>query len=298
MAAQTNEIWKLRFQVAKERAEPFSDALAEAFFPEAAATASGEIENTPDWFVEAYYEEEPARADMDALLGRLAESLGETPRDVTIELLPPTDWVRKSLEGLAPVRAGRFFVHGTHDRDKIPPAAIPLQIDAAQAFGTGHHATTQGCLLAIDELCKRRHPKSALDLGCGTGILAIALAKRTRSTVLASDIDPLSVSATLDNARQNGVRPLIKTILARGMDHPALTAAAPYDLIVANILARPLASLSPILTASLTVDGHLILSGILRSQQNQVLSAYRQQGLFLQKTWPIKEWVTLLLAAR
>ena len=163
--------------------------------------------------------------------------------DGVIAPMPQQDWVRQSLEGLAPVTAGRFFLHGSHDRERRRPGGISLEIDAGTAFGTGHHGTTEGCLMALDRILKRRTPANILDVGCGTGVLAIAAAKATGRPALASDIDPEAVRVTLANAALNGVKPLVGSFVAAGLSHPRIAAGGPYDLIFANILARPLVAL-------------------------------------------------------
>ena len=199
----------------------------------------------------------------------------------------------KSLEGLDPVRAGRFFVYGSHDADKIPAGLIPLLIDAGQAFGTGHHETTTGCLEFISDLIRPGMKVNALDIGTGTGVLAIALAKLTHVNVLATDIDPVAVKVTDKNARANGVGPFVKARTAKGFSHPIIKAHAPYDLIIANILARPLVSLAPSFRAHLQGGGTLILSGILRQQETMVRNAMRLQGMVLVSRKPKGDWVTL-----
>jgi ribosomal protein L11 methyltransferase len=191
------------------------------------------------------------------------------------------------------VRAGRFFVYGHHDENRIPASAIPILIDAGQAFGTGHHATTHGCLEYISELCATRIPRNPLDIGTGTGVLAIALAKLSGRNVLASDIDPVAVKVARDNAKLNGVGNLVSAVTASGFGHPSLARHAPYDLILANILATPLVSLAPAFAKHLAPGGTLILSGILTTQENMVTSALRSQALPLVSRKRIGDWATL-----
>ncbi|MES1991295.1 MAG: 50S ribosomal protein L11 methyltransferase [Pseudomonadota bacterium] len=303
-------LWKASFIVPYEVADIFSTALEDTIFPEALAvsttetpgsdaplvrTASdwNEVEAHGLWTVEALYDSKPDEAAIrTALAGAVAESHCRLT-DIIIEPLADVDWVTRSLEGLDPVRAGRFFIHGSHDADKVPAGVIPLLVDAGQAFGTGHHATTTGCLEFISELVRPGTKLNALDIGTGTGVLAIALAKLTRTSVLASDIDPVAVKVTIDNARKNGVAPFIKARTAKGFSHPALAAKAPYDLIIANILARPLVSLATAFRAHLVPGGTLILSGILRNQETMVTGALRLQGLYLVDRKPKSDWVTL-----
>ncbi len=213
-----------------------------------------------------------------------------------ISTLPDTDWVRHSLEGLAPVAAGRFFLHGSHDRARRRSGGVPLEIDAGTAFGTGHHGTTAGCLLAFDSILKRRTPRRILDLGCGTGVLAIAAAKATRRKTLATDIDPEAVRVTRLNARLNGVGPLIAAATAPGLKHGKIADSAPYDLIFANILARPLISLAQGLRSILAPGGNLILSGLTRDQVRWVLAAYRNRGLIGSQTLFLGNWAILTLS--
>ena len=185
----------------------------------------------------------------------------------------------KSLEGLAPVRAGPFMVHGGHDRDKVRPDDIAIEIEADEAFGSGHHGTTAGCLAAIDALAGAGRIGNALDLGTGSGVLAIALARRAGCPVIATDIDPVAARIAEENvAAQRRRPPSSRVFAADGFDHLQIAAAAPYDLIVANILAAPLVALAPALRRRLAPGGHVILSGLLTSQQEQVTAAYGRGG--------------------
>ncbi len=237
------------------------------------------------WNVVAYFpDEETAAAARD--------SIG-LPADVAA--VPDVDWVRKSLEGLAPVAAGRFFLHGSHDRERRRAGGYAIEIDAGTAFGTGHHGTTAGCLLALDHILKTQRPRRIFDLGCGTGVLAIAAALATRQPVLATDIDPEAVRVTIDNARINGLRPLTRAQTAPGLHHPVIRRAAPYDLIFANILARPLASLAQGLSGLLAPGGHLILSGLTREQLRWIKACYLARGLSHARTIFMGNWVALVM---
>jgi ribosomal protein L11 methyltransferase len=192
--------------------------------------------------------------------------------------------------------AGRFFLHGSHDRERRRHGGVPLEIDAGTAFGTGHHGTTAGCLLALDAILKRRRPKRILDLGCGTGVLAIAAAQATKRKTLATDIDPEAVRVTQLNAALNGVGPLINGVTAPGLKHCRIASAAPYDLIFANILARPLISLAQGLKSILAPGGNLILSGLTCEQVRWVAAAYRNRGLVCSQTLLLGNWATLTLS--
>ena len=237
------------------------------------------------WETAAYF---ATAADADE-----AKRLLQLPSGIVSEL-PDRDWVRHSLEGLAPVIAGRFFLHGSHDREVRRHGGVPLEIDAGTAFGTGHHGTTTGCLLAFDAILKRRKPERILDLGCGTGVLAIAAAQATKQKTLATDIDPEAVRVTRLNAALNGVAPLLRTVTAPGLRHTRIANDAPYDLIFANILARPLISLAHGLKTILAPGGMLILSGLTRDQIRWVSAAYRNRGLVAGRTLLLGNWATLV----
>ena len=196
-------------------------------------------------------------------------------RTVIVAPLPDQDWIRLSQEGLPPVRAGRFFVYGAHDAGAVPHGVIPMKIEAGLAFGTGHHETTALCLSVLSDLAKGQAAyRNVLDLGTGTGLLAIGAAKLWKKKVLASDIDPVAVEVTRENARANGVGPLVTAVVADGLDNPLLKNGAPYDLIVANILASPLTRLAPSIQRALAPGGTLVLSGLLRNQELMVISFY------------------------
>ena len=249
-------------------------------------------EMAPDrWRVAVYFETGPD-AEALAALKRLAKTYRAR---FTIEALPETNWVAKSLEGLKPVRAGRFNVHGSHDRARVLPNELGIEIEAGLAFGTGHHGTTTGCLIAIDDLAKSRLIRTALDVGTGSGVLAIALAKRAKTRVTASDIDPVAVAVARENVRLNGEAHRVRTIVATGLGHRLIDAGAPYDLIVANILAGPLVQLAPAIARHVAPGGHVILSGLLNEQARRVAAMYRTQGLTFSRAIVIGEWTTLVL---
>ena len=216
-------------------------------------------------------------------------------RDLSREDLPDIDWVARSLEGLKPVRAGRFFVHGGHDRHRRRIGDIAIEIEAGLAFGTGHHGTTAGCLEMIEKVVRRERPQNALDLGAGSAVLAIAIAKMAHIFVLATDIDSIATRVAAENARLNGVAALVHTATAPGFHHPVFGLAGPFDLIVANILARPLMQLAPQMARHVRSGGSLILSGILERQRDAVLAAYSTQHFRHVRTLAREGWVTLHL---
>jgi len=211
-----------------------------------------------------------------------------------VEAVPDRDWVQQSLEGLAPVAAGRFFLYGSHDRHRRRHGGISLEIDAGTAFGTGHHGTTEGCLVALDRILKRRKPTRILDVGCGTGVLAIAAAKATGRTALASDIDPEAVRVSMGNSILNGVEPRVHSFTAAGLKHPAIAAGLPYDLIFANILARPLVGLGSGLSRALAPGGDLVLSGLTHDQIRWIEAVYRNRGLVRNGRVTRGNWATLV----
>ncbi|NMG41511.1 50S ribosomal protein L11 methyltransferase [Chelativorans sp. ZYF759] len=215
--------------------------------------------------------------------------------DLEREVLGDVDWVARSLEGLKPVRAGRFLVHGSHDRARRRTPDIGIEIEAGLAFGTGHHGTTSGCLDMIDRVVTREKPRNALDLGTGSAVLAIGLAKLARIPVLATDIDAVAVAVARENAHINGVGHLVETATATGFHHPVFAAGRPFDLIVANILAGPLMKLAPDMARHIAPNGSLVLSGILERQRNAVLAAYVGQSFRHVRTLPREGWVTLWL---
>jgi ribosomal protein L11 methyltransferase len=262
--AMTNPpLWKASVALSKLQAADTAAALE--LDGSAQAVLIVEVPFADGAVVEALYTEEPDAAYLSRITG-LA---------ITVAPLPDQDWIRLSQEGLPPVRAGRFFVYGAHDAGIVPHGVIPMKIEAGLAFGTGHHETTALCLSVLSDLARRRAFGNVLDLGCGTGLLAIGAAKLWKRPVLASDIDVVAVEVTRDNARANGVASLIRAITADGLANPVLAAGAPYDLLIANILAGPLTQLAPGIVAALAPGGVLVLSGLLRDQENLVTSFYR-----------------------
>jgi ribosomal protein L11 methyltransferase len=277
-------LWKASVTVAKKRAGDVT-ALFELAPPKAQAVLIAEDPFGPDATVEALYDSEPD----EVLLSRLVGG------SVTVAPLPDRDWIRQSQIGLHPVRAGRFFLYGAHDAGRVPHGVIPICIEAGLAFGTGHHETTALCLKALLLSARHGRPRSVLDLGCGSGVLAIAAAKLWRLPVIATDIDPIAVEVARENCRSNGVGPLVRAAVADGLEHPAIRAGGTYELILANILASPLTRLAPALSAALARGGTAVLSGLLRSQETLVLSYYRTQGLVFRQALREGPWSALVL---
>ncbi len=205
------------------------------------------------------------------------------------------DWVAENRASFQPIRAGRFFIHPTFYEGRPPAGAQSIALDAATAFGSGSHGTTKGCLLALDRIARRRRPRRILDMGCGSGILAIAMAKAWKRPVLAVDIDDEAVRVTAENARRNGVGNYVNTGAGPGFAAPIMQGKRDFDLIVANILARPLIAMAPSLARALSPGGEVVLSGLLTHQENQIVAAYRAQGLALVRRDRIDNWSTLVL---
>jgi ribosomal protein L11 methyltransferase len=268
------------------------DALMEAFEANETAVAVSE-ERTGAWTIEIYFEHAPDQDAVRTLVGDLAGSaMGDR---VVFTTVAARDWVAQSLEGLAPVAAGRFVVHGAHDRHRIAPNRIGVEIEAALAFGTGHHGTTLGCLMALDRMLNQRRPRRILDVGCGTGVLAIAAARATRRPVVASDIDPVSVRVARNNARLNRAGALVEIVRANGLSDRRMQAGGPFDLVFANILLGPLKQLAHPIRRVAAPEARVVISGLLSSQANAALAAYRGWGLVLERRISLDGWVTLVL---
>lgn len=282
----------LRLSTDQASARAMTELLGEVFDPAETAVASFETADG-SWLLEAYFGVDP---DEDAIRELLAGIVGEAAADARFEAIEARDWVRSSLEGLKPVRAGRVLVHGEHDRATVKPNDIGIEIEAALAFGTGHHGTTAGCLLALSDVAKEWGAAGAarrvLDVGTGTGILAIAAARTLHGEVVAGDIDPVAVTVARHNARANGAGD-IRFYVGAGVDNEAVEGR--FHLIFANILARPLRRLAPALAGKLGAGGQLVLSGLLASDVMGVLAAYRAQGLSLLRRRDLDGWATLVL---
>ncbi|WP_421591488.1 50S ribosomal protein L11 methyltransferase [Shinella sp. M27] len=288
---------RLYITTTEKRADIALSLMTDAFEEEGYAIATMEIDEKNDiWEASVYM----FRVDEDEIAERFTALLAEDFPDAEIkrEELPDIDWIAKSLEGLKPVRAGRFVVHGSHDRGTARPGEISIEIDAGQAFGTGHHGTTAGCLEVINSVMRSRRVKRVLDLGTGSGVLAIAARKLSPAQVLATDIDPIATRVARENVRINGIASGIALETAPGFHSTAFGRHGPFDLIIANILARPLMRMAPQLAAQLTPGGDVILSGILASQRWKVLAAYNGAGLSHVRTIWREGWVTIHLAKR
>ncbi len=295
-----NAAHRLTLVTDESRARKVADLIVESFEPGAAASTAFETDGWPGWrkawLVEAYFGFAPDEDGIRALIAAAADE--ETARAATFGVTEKRDWVANSLAGLAPVRAGRFLVHGAHDRARVQANDVGIEIEAGLAFGTGHHGTTRGCLLHFDRLLKRRRPRAVLDVGCGAGVLAIAAAKVLRRKVWLGDIDPIAVEVANANARLNGVGRHCKALVSRGVEHRLLREGAPYDVVFANILSKPLRLLARSLAPVTAADGDVIVSGLLLADVAGVLAAWREQNFFLAGRIDLEGWASLRLRRR
>lgn len=285
--------YRVSFAIGDEHtAKGIVDALTEIFFEGEAAVAAFE---GPDgrWDVTVHFAEPPDQPLIRELVANAAGA--DIAEGIAFDTVEAKDWVKASLEDLVPVPAGRFVVHGQHDRERVAPNKLGIEIEAALAFGTGHHGTTRGCLLLLDHVLKAWRPRRVLDLGTGTGVLAIAAARALHDKVLASDIDPPSVRVARENARLNVAGHLVQAIRATGFSAPQFADAAPFDLVLANILANPLRQLAAPMARHLAPSALVILSGLLTHQAPGVIAAYRARGLVPVRHLRIEGWSSLLL---
>ncbi len=284
-------LWLLAFEVAKAGGGVFADLASRVTdnFTVFETACGGH------WRFELLLESEPDRVALETRAALAAAALGLPPPVLESAELAERDWLAENRRQFPPMRAGRFFVHGSFFAGAVPRGSIALDLDAGLAFGSGSHGSTRGCLLAIDRLARRRRFRRPLDLGCGSGILALAMAKLWRRPVAAADADPVAVAVARGNARRNGVQRLVRPLVSRGLAQRALRGGRRYDLIVANILARPLERLAPALVRALRPGGVLVLSGLLAGERAAVLAAYRTQGGTLAWRMTLGDWVTLVL---
>lgn len=290
--------YKAIWNGAEDRLESAGVLLTDVLFPPANAVSltkhdDAAADDGTAWKLEAYFTERPIEADLGVLLADTG--VGEP----AIEELPDIDWVAHALEGLGVVEAGRFVLYGSHDAGKVcgEDDRITICIDANQAFGTGHHPTTAGCLTLLERFAGAP-PEAVFDLGCGSAVLAIAAAKLWDVEVLASDIDEKSVEIAVENISRNGVGDLVNAIVADGFSDPRIKVRAPYDFVFANILAGPLVELAPVMAAHLRRSGRVMLAGLMSDQELEVRAAYEAAGFKLinrldHKTWPVLLFVKL-----
>ena len=289
---QSVDIWQISFDLTeKSRLTEFEQVFEDI----AICLTNFEIPGTLGRRIIAYTLGEPERAD---ILARLNATAVKSQREILhFEVLPveQKDWVVEAERSLAPLHVGRFFISGSHVIDPAPDEAIAIRMDAGQAFGTGNHETTKGCLQAIDVICDRKLPSNSLDVGTGSGVLAIAIAKCGVLQVAASDNDPKAIEVAKENARKNGLGQDIEFHCADGLNHPKIIRSAQYELIVANIVANPLIEMAKPISSAIKSGGHVVLSGVLLAQAGDVEAAYRAVSLVVQSRIVMDDWVTLIL---
>jgi ribosomal protein L11 methyltransferase len=281
-----------RIEVPQAAAMRLADALEAA--PDPSPVAVGLFERGHDRFeVFAHYETAPQREALIELIAATAGGEGVGPLE--IEALAPADWVTLSQGKRGKVGAGRFLIHGSHDRGKVSRRLLAIEIDAGQAFGSAHHASTRGCLLALDDLLKRGRPREVVDIGTGTGVLAIAAARALKRKVIASDNDKVAVAAAAENARKNGAASLLDIVTADGFGHPLLRRVK-ADLVFANLLERALYALAPHLARHVAPAGIAVLSGLTETQARAIEVRTRAHGFVLKKRIILEGWTTLVIA--
>jgi ribosomal protein L11 methyltransferase len=299
----SDSTWKVTLPCTKAEAEAMQGDIAQfALLDSPPVLMTSEADSADAWRLDAYFDSEPNAQTLETLRSLVPSASQAKP---AVEKLPQEDWVTLSQQGLEPIRAGRFFVHTPRHRSAVPPDAVPLEIDAGRAFGTGQHETTTGCLMALDKLTATGASFSNIvDVGTGTGLLAFAGLKLwPAARVAASDIDPVSIEVTQENAGINGIplgraRGQVELAVATGLEHGRLQARAPYDLIIANILAGPLMELAPSLAGALQPGGRLVLAGLLDHQADKVASAYRRHGMMASFRIVRGDWPTLVMRKR
>ena len=313
MPAQPQPTTAARLATDAATARRIVDLVAESF--DAYEVVAGASEDGAGrWIVAIHFRAAPDETVVRALVA-LAAGAGAADA-LTFETTGPKHWVKASLEGLTPVTAGRFVVHTAHHRAHVPANRIGIEIEASLAFGTGHHASTRGCLLALDRIATRqrarsrgrstlarlsrgsilkRRPRGVLDVGTGTGVLAIAAARALRQPVLASDFDPIAVAIARDNVRLNRAASLVKIVQADGLAARELRRHTPYELVLANIVLGPLQRLAGPIARAIAPDARVVLSGLLREQATAAVASYRSHGLLLERRVPLDGWVTLVL---
>ena len=280
-------MYRVHCLLPRAEAERLSDVLAE-LDPSPASAVSVEEVSKVSWSLDAFCLDRALADEAAAIISR------EAPQARTsVERLEDKDWVATSLAGLPAVRAGRFVVAGAHELARVQGGRIPVWIEAGPAFGTGHHGTTKGCLEALDQELERRRPARVLDIGTGSGVLAIAALKAGAGFVLATDLDAESVRIARENRKNNAVGRRLKLLHARGANHALIRSSGPYELVLANILARPLVSLAPDIARLTRRGGRIIPSGLLNHQAPQVKAAYAGRGLFLAAHRKLNGWSTL-----
>lgn len=283
----TTPLWRLEVIVERDQV-----GIAELILEGVSVAVSSFGDDTGPWRVEGYTDAPP---DVAAIQSGLDQAIGGPAPKVNVEFLTPRDWLAENLSSFQPIRIDRFFIHPSHYDGPMPVASMPFRIDAGTAFGSGTHPTTATCLRALTVLARRQDVSKALDLGCGSGLLAFAIARLWPAKVLAVDIDPEAVRVTRVNARDNKLGNRIWAVVGDGLKNPQLRRALPFDLIVANVLARPLIGMSGDVAGALAPGGALVLSGLLKRDAAWVAGRYRARGLVFDGMIAHEDWATLMM---
>ncbi len=291
--------WQSSFVVPADAVPSFLEASElETLSIAAFENDGGEDDESRSWRVEMLHAQEPDRSDLAMLLEPIAARARVKRILIDVQQLPEANWVERVQAETRPSEIGRFWIHGSHIDQAPPDGLVPVQLDAGLAFGSGEHATTEGCLRALDQVAKRRRFAQVLDMGCGAGLLAIAAAKCWPAQALAVDNDPVAVEVAADNARINAVDERFDALVSDGYAHPTIRARGPFDLILSNILADPLCDMARDLANHLAPDGTAILAGLLERQASQVVASHQTYGLFLRRKIKIGPWTTLIMSRK
>lgn len=286
-------LWQSVIEIPDSAKSVFTEALS----GKEISLSEFRVHGTDNWKINVIHYNEPHQYDIESIIMSAAKVHNLPVPTIKLERLTARDWINESLKEHKPVTAGRFHIYGSHDREKRRIGSQNIEINAGPAFGTGRHESTKGCLIALHILAQRRHYSRPLDIGCGSGILALSIASLWKKRVVASDIDPVAIKTTLINAKINDLYPWIELVCATGLKHRRINSQGPYDLIFANILSRPLISLARPLIRNLQSGGALVLSGILNHQAKEILSVFRRHGVHKEAKILIGRWPTLILRA-
>ncbi len=292
-------LWRIEIRVPEAAVGDF-EAVME---PRCASVSSfmldgdgeGGDDDASDWRIEGFTGAEPDKEALARAFAKTAKACGIGTPKAKIELVPPTDWLAGNLADFPPRRIGRYFIHGCHDEAPPPPGSVAIMLDAGAAFGSGEHPSTAGCLMALDRLARARRYRRPLDMGCGSGILTLAMAGTWKVPVVACDIDPEAVRVTAGNARNNGIAGRVRAVSGPGYRTPAVRDGGPYDLIAANILARPLCDMANDAARLLDRPGVIILSGLVERDAMRVIQRHRKHGLSLMRTLTLSGWITIVM---
>ncbi|MDA1091541.1 MAG: 50S ribosomal protein L11 methyltransferase [Proteobacteria bacterium] len=288
-------LWRIEMRSPADAVDGFEEAL-EPFCVAISTIAENDADDPDDfWRIEGFTGAEPDEKTITLAINKTARRLGLEPPAPTFELLPAKDWVAENLAGFPPNKIGRYFIHGTHFEGRPPAGLVAIKLDAGAAFGSGEHPTTAACLMMLDRLSKRQKVRRPLDMGCGSGILSLAIAKTWKVAVLACDIDAEAVRVTNQNARLNGVGRLVRAEAGPDYRTPSVMAGGPYDLITANILARPLCHMAASAAKALAPGGAIILSGLLARDAMRVIARHRAHGFRLDHSLALDGWQTLVM---